>query len=55
MNKTTGELIPSEKVFKEFYKTHNIFESVFDEYDETNILVDNTKIDVPDFTKSIIL
>lgn len=53
MNKTTSELEPSEKVFKEFYKTHGIFDSVFDEWQETNIEVENSKIDLPDFTKTI--
>lgn len=51
MNKTTGELVPSEQVFKEFYKTHNIKDSVFDEWEETNLLVENSNIDFPDFTK----
>lgn len=41
MNKETGELVESEKVFKEFYKTHGIKESVFTEWEETNIEADN--------------
>lgn len=53
MNKSTGELVPSQQVFKEFYKTHNIFDSVFDEWQETNLIVDNSYISLPDFTKAI--
>lgn len=53
MNKSTGELIPSQQVFKEFYKAHNIFDSVFDEWQETNIIVDDSYISMPDFTKAI--
>ncbi len=53
MNKSTGEIVPSEKVFKEFYKTHGIFDSVFDEWQETDIEVENSYILPPDFTKAI--
>lgn len=53
MNKATGEIIPSQKVFEEFYKTHNIFDSVFDEWQETNMEVENSYISLPDFTKVI--
>lgn len=53
MNKSTGELIPSQQVFKEFYKTHNIFDSVFDVWQETNLIVDDSYISTPDFTKAI--
>jgi hypothetical protein len=53
MNKSTGELVPSQQVFKEFYKTHNIFDSVFNEWQETNLIVDNSYISPPDFTKAI--
>ena len=53
MNKSTGELVPSQQVFKDFYKTHNIFDSVFDEWQETNLIVDNSCISLPDFTKAI--
>ena len=53
MNKSTGEIVPSQQVFKEFYKTHNIFDSVFDEWQETDINVDNSYISTPDFTKAI--
>lgn len=47
MNKATGELEASAKVFKEFYETHGIFDSVFDEWAETNIEVDGTEIENP--------
>lgn len=53
MNKATGEIVQSTKVFKEFYKTHGIFDSVFDEWQETNIKVENSYISPPDFTKVI--
>ena len=48
MNKETGEIEPSQKVFKEFYKTHGIFDSVFDEWEETNLEVENSEIEKPD-------
>lgn len=41
MNRETGELVPSEQVFKEFYKTHGIYDSVFSEWAETDIEADN--------------
>ena len=53
MNKSTGELVPSQQVFKDFYKTHNIFANVFDVWQETNLIVDNSYISTPDFTKAI--
>ena len=53
MNKLTGELVPSQQVFKEFYKNRNIFDNVFDEWQETNLIVDNSYISPPDFTKAI--
>lgn len=53
MNKSTGEIIPSQQVFKEFYKNHNIFDNVFDEWQETSLIVDNSYISPPDFTKAI--
>jgi hypothetical protein len=54
MHKETGEILPSSKVFKEFYKTHGIFDSVFDEWLETELEVDNSMIEFPDFTTVII-
>lgn len=53
MSKETGELVPSQTVFKEFYKTHGIFDSVFDEWDETNIEVEDSYVEFPDFSKAI--
>ena len=53
MNKETGELVPSDIVFKEFYKTHGIYDSVFDEWIETNIEVEDSYVEFPDFTKVI--
>jgi hypothetical protein len=54
MNKATGELSPSKQVFRDFYKTHGIFDSVFDEWQETDIEVEDEYIDFPDFAKAII-
>lgn len=51
MHKTTGELLPSSIVFKEFYKTHGILESVFDFWEETKFCVENQEIKAPDFQK----
>ena len=51
MHKTTGELMPSSDVFKEFYKTHGILESVFDFWSETKFQVENSEIKTPDFQK----
>lgn len=53
MNKETGELVPSDIVFKEFYKTHGIKDSVFDEWEETDIEVEDSYVKFPDFTKVI--
>lgn len=53
MNKETGELIPSKTVFKEFYKTHGIFDSVFDEWEETEIEVEDSYLEFPDFSKAV--
>jgi hypothetical protein len=54
MNRETGEIKPSAQVFKEFYKTHGIFDSVFDFWQETNLTVDNSNIEFPNFAKAII-
>ena len=51
MNKETGELLASSIVFHNFYKTHGIFESVFDFWEETKFLVENSKIKKPNFQK----
>ena len=53
MNKTTGEIVPSQEVFKTFYKTHGIFDSVFDEWIETDMLVSDSEVSLPDFTASL--
>ena len=52
-DKKTGELIPSQKIFKDFYKNHSAIDSVFDFYNETRIEVKNSKIDMPNFVKCI--
>jgi hypothetical protein len=54
MNRETGEIKPSAQVFKEFYKAHGIFDSVFDFWQETNLTVDNSNIEFPNFAKAII-
>jgi hypothetical protein len=53
MNKETGEIEPSQKVIADFYKSHKWDESWADYWQETNLLVENSKIDLPDFTKAI--
>lgn len=53
MNKETGEIKPSAQVFKEFYKDHGIFESVFDFWIETELEVDGSFMEFPDFAKAI--
>lgn len=55
MNKETGEIQPSALVFKEFYKTHGIFDSVFDEWQETDLTVDGSNVEFPDFANAIII
>lgn len=54
MNKETGEIKPSAQVFKEFYKTHGIFDSVFDEWQETELTVDGSSVEFPNFANAII-
>lgn len=54
MNKETGEIKPSAQVFKEFYKTHGIFDSVFDEWQETDLTVEGTALEFPNFVNAII-
>lgn len=53
MNKETGEIVPSKEVFKDFYKTHGIFDSVFVFWAETDLIVENSYIDIPNFTNAI--
>ena len=53
VNKITGELLPSEQVISDFYKNHNILESVFDYYNETKVEVESTTISFPNFEKMI--
>ena len=52
-DKKTGELIPSEIIFKDFYKNHSAIDSVFDFYNETRIEVKNSTIDLPNFINCI--
>jgi hypothetical protein len=54
MNKETGEIKPSAQVFKEFYKTHGIFDSVFDFWTETAQEVEGSEISAPNFLNAII-
>lgn len=53
MNNETGELVPSEKVFREFYKSHGWRDSVFDFWTETALEVEGSQIDPPDFTEAL--
>lgn len=54
MHKETGEIKPSAQVFNEFYQTHGIFDSVFDEWQETSLTVDGSSIEFPNFANAII-
>jgi hypothetical protein len=54
MNKKTGEIVPYKQVYKEWCKTeHSYLESIFDEWIETDLIVENSYIEFPDFTKAI--
>ena len=55
MNKETGEIMPSKDVFREFYKDHGIYDSVFDEWVETGIEVDDSDIEFPNLADAISL
>ena len=54
MHRQTGEIKPSAQVFKEFYKDHGIFDSVFDEWAETELTVDGSSVEFPNFANAII-
>ena len=54
MNKKTGELKPYEQVRKEFYSVpRHYLDSLFDEWEETDIIVEDSFIEFPDFTKTV--
>ena len=54
MNKETGEIMPSKDVFRDFYKTHGIYNSVFDEWTDTGIEVEGSDfIEFPNFANAI--
>jgi len=53
INKETGELVTYSEAKKEFYKIkRNALESIFDEYEETNLL-SNENVEMPNFKKII--
>ena len=52
-NRETGEIVPSEQVFKDFYKTHGIMDSVFDYWIETDIEVEDSYISPLNFADAI--
>jgi len=48
-NKNTGEIVTYSQAMKEFYKVkRNCLESIFDEYEETNLL-SNENVEMPNF------
>ena len=53
MNRETGEIVPSVEVFHEFYKTHGIFDSVFDYWAETDLEVEDSFLPFPDFSATV--
>lgn len=53
MDKETGELIPSEKAYIDFYCTHPWNDSIFDYFEETDLEVEDSEISIPDFTKTL--
>ena len=53
MDKTTGELIPAMKAIGDFYKTHAYNERWIDYFEETNIEVENSFINKPNFANCI--
>lgn len=53
MNRKTGELQPSEKVIREFYRTHNWHERWTDYWIETSSVVPGTRVEFPDFAKCL--
>lgn len=53
-NKATGEMVPSEKAIRDYYKTHKSgLDAWTDEWEETNITVEGSHIAAPDFTNCI--
>ena len=53
-NKATGELVPSEKAIRDYYRMHtSCLDAWTDEWEETNITVEGSHIAPPDFTKCI--
>lgn len=53
MKKSTGEIEPATKVIRDFYKTHDALDAWTDEWIETDLEVEDIKIDLPDFTRVI--
>lgn len=53
MNKETGELVPGLDVIREFYKTHGALDSWCDEWQETDIKVENSFFDAPNFSACV--
>ncbi len=53
INKSTGELVTYEQAKQEFYKINRTWkESIFDEYEETDILSDET-LEKPNFILTV--
>ena len=50
MNKETGEIIPAQQAISEYYKTHGIFDAWTDEWEETDLEVENSTVEIPNFT-----
>ena len=53
-NKSTGELVPSEKAIRDYYRMHtSCLDSWTDDWTETDIPVEGSHTAPPDFTKCI--
>lgn len=53
MSKETGKLVPCEQVIHEFYKTHGALERWTDYWEVTNIEVEGSSLELPDFRKAV--
>ena len=53
MNKFTGELKPATEAIRDFCATHDWRERWTDEWEETELEVENSELAPPDFTAAI--
>ena len=53
MNKKTGEIVPTVEAIREFYKNHAALDDWRDDWEETEIPVENSTISAPDFLAAV--